>query len=77
MRQFVVGESSGAQPTDGQIWEVHRFLRNGGEIFYVSTDPEVALDWLETVRAVLTHIGCPAELWVRMATGAMQLEGRA
>ena len=77
MRQFVVGESSGTQPTDEQIWEIRHFLRNGGEIFYRSTGPEVALDWLETVRAVLTHIGCPTELWIRMATGAMQQEGRA
>ena len=72
MRQFVVGESSSAQPTDGQIWVVRRFLRKGGEIFYGSTDLEVDLDLLETVRAVLAHVGCPAELWVRMATGAMQ-----
>ena len=35
------------------------------------------MDWLETIRAVLTHIGYPAELLVRMATGAMQQEGRA
>ena len=55
-RQFVVGESSGTQSTDGQIWEVRHFLKNGGEIFYGSTNPEVALDWLETVRVVLTHI---------------------
>ena len=77
-RQFVIGESSGSQRLQpAERWDVDHFRKNGGEIFYGNTDPEVALDWLETVRVVLTDIGFPAELWVCMATGAMQQEGRA
>ena len=39
---------------------------------YGSTDPEEALIWLDTARSVLEHLGCPLDLRVRMATGAMQ-----
>ena len=28
--------------------------------------------WLDTARSVLEHVGCPPDLWVRMATRSMQ-----
>ena len=72
-RQFVQGESSCCHVhQQRERWDVERFLRNGGRLFYGSTDPEVALIWLDTARSVLEHVGCPPDLWVRMATGAMQ-----
>ena len=47
-RQFYVGDSSRTQVLDEQIWDVHHFRKNSGEIFYGSTDPKEALDWLDT-----------------------------
>ena len=73
LRQFVQGEGSCCHAhQQKERWDVERFLRNGGRLFYGSTDPEVALIWQDTARSVLEHVGCPPDLWVRMATGAMQ-----
>lgn len=37
---------------------------------------EVALEWIDMVHAVLTQMVCPNDLWVRVATGAMQNMGK-
>ena len=76
-RQFVIGESSGSQrPQPAEQWDVHHFWKNGGEIFYGSDDPEESLLWLDTAGQVLEHIGCPLEIWVRVANGAMQRDSK-
>lgn len=65
LRQFVIGESSGAHESGAQHcerWDVGHFLNNGGQLFYGSTDLEVAIDWFDTADGVLEHMGCPPEL---------------
>ena len=64
-RQFVLGEGSGSQSAgqhDRERWDVDRFLKNGGHLFYGSTDPEVSLGWIDAAKVVLEHIGCPPDL---------------
>lgn len=56
-------------------WDVDRFLKNGGRLFYGSMDPEITLEGIDAARGVLVHMGCPTELWVRVATGAMHSSG--
>lgn len=55
---------------------MNHFLKNGGHFFYGSTNPEVAPEWINSTRAVLTHIGYPPNLWVYMAIGAMHSMGQ-
>lgn len=50
---------------------VKYFLKEGGWLFYGSKDPELALEWIDTMR-VLTYMGYPSDLWVCVATLAMQ-----
>lgn len=40
------------------------------------TDPEIALEWIDMVHTVLTHMGRPLDLWVCVATEAMQSMGK-
>ena len=73
-RQFVMGEGSGSQSAgqhDRERWDVDHFLKNGGHLFYGSSDTEVSLGWIDAAKVVLEHIGCPQDLWVRMATRAL------
>lgn len=35
-------------------------------------NPEVTLEWIDEARLVLIHLGCPPELWMRVATGVAQ-----
>ena len=39
-------------------------------------DPEVTLGWIDAAKVVLEHIGCPQDLSVRMATGALRHLGQ-
>lgn len=46
-RQFTIGESFGTDESGTQHrerWYVDRFLNNSGQLFYGSTNPEVALE---------------------------------
>lgn len=45
-----------------ECWDVDRFLKNGGQLFYGSTDPEVALEWINMVHGVLMHMDFPLEI---------------
>lgn len=45
-------------------------------MFYRSMDLKVALEWFDTARGVLTHIGYPLELCVCVATGVMRSMGK-
>lgn len=40
------------------------------------TNPKIALEWIDNVHGVLTYIGCPFDLWVHMASGAMLSRGK-
>lgn len=49
-RQFTTRESSGVHESGSQhreLWNVDRFLKNGVQLFYVSTNLEVAVDVLQ------------------------------
>ena len=62
-RQFVQGESSCCHVHHHkEKWDVDRFLRNNGRLFFGSIDLEEALIWLDTARSVLEHVGCPPDL---------------
>lgn len=52
-------------------WYVDCCLKNGGQLFYGSTDPKVSLEWTDMARGVPTHIGWRTELWVHVAIGDM------
>lgn len=56
--------------------DVKCFLKNGGDLFYGSTNPKLAMEWVDLEWAILTHMGYPPELWVRMATWAMKSMGK-
>lgn len=36
---------------------------------------EVALEWMDSARTILTHMGFPPDLWKCVATVAMQIMG--
>ena len=77
-RRFEQGEpSSGPSQSEGK-WDVDRFLKNGGVLFFgeLGADPEVALMWFDDTEVVLEHIGCPADLWVRVVGGAIRGHAR-
>lgn len=57
-------------------WNVDHFLKNGGQLFYGSTNLEVVLEWIDTVYGVLKLMGFPHNLLVRVATRAMQRMGK-
>lgn len=50
-QQFVVGEGLGTQGVEHdhakEHWQVDCFLKSGGHLFYVSTDPKVGLEWID------------------------------
>lgn len=59
-----------------ECWDVDHFLKNGGQLFYGSIDPEVGLEWFDTARGVFMHVGVPHDHWVRVAIEAMQWMGK-
>lgn len=52
--QFVIEEGSGSQgPEQHNSWDCRDailFLKNGGQLFYGSMNPKVALEWIDTTR---------------------------
>lgn len=64
--QFVTG----GQKTEK--WEVDRFLKNGGRLFFVLADREEASRWLDNAQCVMEHIAYQHHLWVRVLCGTLQ-----
>lgn len=64
-RQFMVGEGLGNPgPKHHQSRErldVDRFLKSDEHLFFGNTNLKIAPEWIDSARAVLTHMGCAQE----------------
>lgn len=74
-RHFVISESFGTHRpnhSSSKKWDVNCFLKNGGQLFYCSTHPQVTQEWIDPARGELLLMGCTLELQVRVTTRAMK-----
>ena len=57
-----------AQPSQGSMYTLEKFIKNGAKAFKDTTDPEKAEAWMLNMLKSFRAMEVPEEHWVRLAS---------